>query len=76
MLDRKYGVGINSRDLRGPHIMNITGVRLSKQSSHQPETDAGYEPVFPSKEPVHFRPLLVPLLCLFDKMHVHLRPNS
>ena len=51
MLDRKYGVGINSRDLRGPHIMNITGVRLSKQSSHQPETDAGYEPVFPSKEP-------------------------
>ena len=51
MLDRKYGVGINSRDLRGPHIMNITGVRLSKQSSHQPETDAGYEPVFPSEEP-------------------------
>ena len=51
MLDRKYGVGINSRDLRGPHIMNITGVRLSKQPSHQPETDTSYEPVFPSEEP-------------------------
>ena len=51
MLDRKYGVGINSRDLRGPHIMNKAGVRFSQQSSHQAETNASYEPVFPSKEP-------------------------
>jgi len=45
---------------------------VSINTNHHAETYASNKPVFPPEEPVHFGPLLVPLLCLFDEVHVHL----